>query len=184
VKNTCHASVETKGYCFYKSTNGIKRHLAVDSLGFPFFTHCTKANISDDKGLVEMLAENIDYFKNRPLDLPQLTILLDNGYHPDAITKQLVNIYPEIMDKVQFELSPKPSKQQKAAQGKAGFVPVKVRWVVERSNAWVERCKSLVKNFERNLFNSNQKLKLCFVRLLFKRLATLSPLTIPPITES
>ena len=56
VKNTCHASVETKGYCFYKLTNGIKRHLAVDSLGFPFFTHCTKANISDDKGLVEMLA--------------------------------------------------------------------------------------------------------------------------------
>jgi hypothetical protein len=95
-----------------------------------------------------------------------------------------MNVYPEIMDKVQFELSPKPSKQQKAAQGKAGFVPVKVRWVVERSNAWVERCKSLVKNFERNLFNSNQKLKLCFVRLLFKRLATLSPLTIPPITES
>ena len=33
-------------YCFYKSTNGIKRHLAVDTLGFPFFTHCTKANLS------------------------------------------------------------------------------------------------------------------------------------------
>jgi hypothetical protein len=24
-------------------------------LGFPFFTHCTKASISDDKGLIEML---------------------------------------------------------------------------------------------------------------------------------
>ena len=184
VKNTCNAGVETKGYCFYKSTNGIKRHLAVDSLGFPIFTHCTKANISDDKGLVEILTENIDYFKNRPLDLPKLTILLDNGYHPDAITKQLVNVYPEIMDKVQFELSPKPSKQEKVAQGKTGFVPVKARWVVERSNAWVERCKSLVKNFERNLFNANQKLKLCFVRLLFKRLATLYPLPIPSKTES
>ena len=56
--------------------------------------------------------------------------------------------------------------------------------VVERSNAWVERCKSLVKNFERNLFNANQKLKLCFVRLLFKRLATLYPLAIPSKTES
>jgi hypothetical protein len=31
VKNTCNASVETKGFCFYKCTNGIKRHLAVDS---------------------------------------------------------------------------------------------------------------------------------------------------------
>jgi transposase len=51
VKNTCNASVKTKGFCFYKATNGIKRHLAVDSLGFPFFTHCTPANVSDDDGL-------------------------------------------------------------------------------------------------------------------------------------
>ena len=31
VKNTCNASRESSGFCFYKSTNGIKRHLAVDS---------------------------------------------------------------------------------------------------------------------------------------------------------
>jgi hypothetical protein len=43
VKNTCNASVDSKGFCFYKSTNGIKRHLAVDTLGFPFFTHCTRS---------------------------------------------------------------------------------------------------------------------------------------------
>ena len=50
VKNTCNASIASKGFCLYKSTNGIKRHLAVDTLGFPFFTHCTKANVSDDAG--------------------------------------------------------------------------------------------------------------------------------------
>jgi hypothetical protein len=50
VKNTCNASVESKGFCFYKATNGIKRHLAVDTLGFPFFVHCTQANGSDDQG--------------------------------------------------------------------------------------------------------------------------------------
>ena len=38
VKNTCNASIESKGFCRYKLTNGIKRHLAVDSLGFPFLT--------------------------------------------------------------------------------------------------------------------------------------------------
>lgn len=172
VKNTCNAGIETKGYCFYKSTNGIKRHLAVDSLGFPFFTHCTKANISDDAGLVEMLTINIQYFKDKPLDLPKITILLDNGYHPDSITKKLEAVYSEIMTKIQFQLAPKPSKQEMAAQGKSGFVPVKARWVVERSNAWVERCKSLVKNFALNLFHANQTLKLCFIRLLIKRLAT------------
>ena len=36
VKNTCNASVKSKGFCKYKATNGIKRHLAVDTLGFPF----------------------------------------------------------------------------------------------------------------------------------------------------
>ena len=41
----------SKGFCFYKATNGIKRHLAVDTLGLPFFTHCTSANLSDDAGL-------------------------------------------------------------------------------------------------------------------------------------
>lgn len=30
-ENTCNASIETKGLCHYKCTNGIKRHLAVDS---------------------------------------------------------------------------------------------------------------------------------------------------------
>ena len=51
VQNTCNASVGSKGFCCYKATNGIKRHLAADTLGFPFFTHCTSANLSDDAGL-------------------------------------------------------------------------------------------------------------------------------------
>lgn len=80
VKNTCNAGIESKGFCFYKTTNGIKRHLAVDILGFPFFTHCTKANVSDDQGLIEMLTQNIDYFKSKPLERPKITILVDHGY--------------------------------------------------------------------------------------------------------
>ena len=35
----------------------------------------------------------------------------------------------------------------------------------------MERCKSLVKNFERTLTNANAKIHLCFVRLMLKRLA-------------
>jgi len=171
VKNTCNASIESKGFCFYKSTNGIKRHLAVDTLGFPFFTHCTKANISDDEGLIEMLSPNIDYFKRKPVNIPKITILLDNGYHPDKIITELEKIYPAIMRKIRFELSPKPSKADKEAQGKSGFVPVKARWVIERSNAWMDRCKSLVKNFERTLSHATTKINLCFLRLMLKRLA-------------
>ncbi len=171
VKNTCNARVESKGFCFYKATNGIKRHLAVDILGFPFFTHCTKASLSDDGGLIEMFKQNIDYFKSKPVDLPKITILVDHGYHPEKLTQALEQIYPEIMTKIQFELSAKPSKAEKEAEGKSGFVPVAARWVIERSNAWVERCKSLVKNFDHTLERSNAKLKLCFIRLMLKRLA-------------
>ncbi|AFY72237.1 transposase family protein [Synechococcus sp. PCC 7502] len=171
VKNTCNAGVESKVFCFYKATNGIKRHLAVDSLGFPFFTHCTKANVSDDQGLIEMFTENIDYFKSKPMNVPKITILLDNGYHPDRIRQELEKIYPQIMSKIKFELSDKPTKAEKASVGKSGFVPIKARWVIERSNAWVERCKILVKNFEKTLFNASTKLNLCFLRLLLIRLA-------------
>ncbi len=83
----------------------------------------------------------------------------------------LKKIYPEIMTKIQFELSPKPSKSEKEKQGKSGFVPVKVRWVIERSNSWMERCKNLVKNFERTLEHANTKIHLCFVRLMLTHIS-------------
>lgn len=139
VKNTCNASIQAKGFCHYKCTNGIKRHLAVDTLGFPLFTHCTPASVSDDQGLVELLSINLDYFTAKPVNIPKITILLDNGYHPDKLTAALQKVYPQMMTKIRFQLAPKPTKAQKAAQGKTGFVPVATRWVIERSNAWMER---------------------------------------------
>nr|WP_240518931.1 transposase [Leptolyngbya sp. BC1307] len=72
---------------------------------------------------------------------------MDNGYHLDKLTEALEAVYPGIMRKIRFELSPKPSKAEKAAQGKPGFVSVVVRGVVKRSNAWIERCKGLTKKF-------------------------------------
>lgn len=174
VKNTCNASVASKGFCFYKATNGIKRHLAVDTLGFPFFTHCTRANVSDDVGLLEMLTQNIDYFKSKPANIAKVTILLDHGYHPEHLTQELEKVYPQIMTKIRFELATKPSKQEKAAQGVSGFVPIATRWIIERSNAWMDRCKILVKNFERTLANATTKVNLCFIRLMLKRLAASS----------
>lgn len=143
-------------------------------MGFPFFTHCTRANVSDDAGLIEMLTYHINYFHLKPVNIPKITILLDHGYHPEHLTQELKKVYPQIMRKIKFELSTKPSKQEKTAQGKSGFVPAIARWVIERSNAWMERCKILVKNFERTLSNATAKLNLCFIRLMIKRLATSS----------
>jgi hypothetical protein len=102
VKNTCNASVDSKGFCFYKATNGIKRHLAIDTQGFPFFTHCTPAHVTDDAGLIEMLTLNIDYCKSKPVNIPKISILLDHGYHPELLTAKLAKIYPQIMTKIKF----------------------------------------------------------------------------------
>ncbi|MEG3991566.1 transposase [Microcoleus sp. S28C3] len=91
-----------------------------------------------------VLAANINYFKDRPDGLPKLTILLDHGYHPTVLSTALEQIYPQIMTKIQFEVAPKPTIAQKQQQEQTGFVVIPTRWVIERSNAWVERCKSLV----------------------------------------
>ncbi|WP_263970858.1 transposase [Leptolyngbya boryana] len=156
------------GFCHYKSTNGIKRHLAVDTLGLPFFTHCTRANVTDDQGLTEMLIDNLDYFRRKPVNIPKVTILLDHGYHPETIAYALQVFYPQILTKICFQLAPKPTK---AAIGKTGFVPVATRWIIERFNAWMERCKSLIKNFECTLDHATAKINLCFIRLMLKHLA-------------
>ncbi len=121
--------------------------------------------------MIELLSHNLDYFRVKPVNIPKITILLDSGYHPDKITAELQKLYPQILTKIRFEVAPKPTKAEKAAQGKTGFVLVATRWVIERSNAWVERCKSLVKNFERTLSHATAKLNLCFIRLMLKRLA-------------
>ncbi len=123
------------------------------------------------KAGIELLTHHLDYFRAKPVNIPKITILLDNRYHPDKITTALQGVYPQIMTKIRLELAPKPTNAEKAAQGKTGFVPVAVRWVIERSNAWMELCKSLVKNFERTLSHATAKLNLCFIRLMLRRLA-------------
>jgi len=94
------------------------------------------ANITDDQGLIELLSHNLDSFA----PTFKITILLDHGYHPDTLQKALQALYPQVMSKI-AQLAPKPTKAR-AAQGKTGFVLVATRWIIERSNAWMERCKS------------------------------------------
>ena len=93
-------------------------------------------------------------------------------YHPETIQVALEEVYPDVMRKIRFERSAKLLKEEKAAAGTLGFVPVPARWVIERSNAWMDRCKGLVKNLERTLAHAKCKIDFCFVRLMLKRLGT------------
>jgi hypothetical protein len=174
-KNTDTANLETKGYCHYKSTNGIKRHLLVDVLGNPYFVKCTAANISDDEGLLAIIKAHIDYF----LDLPEghiITILLDNGYHKEFLEKEIEEIDKRLKSKIKIELSPKITLAQKAKSKqenppKLGFVVIFKRWIVERTNAWINQCRVLWKNCEGLLETSETKIRICAIRLILKRIA-------------
>ena len=171
VKNTYNPTVKSKGFCFYKGTNGIKRHLLIAG-DFRSSLTAPKGMCLTIGGWLKCGQTTLTILNPSRPELPKTTILLDHGYHPNKIKEELEKIYPEIMTRIKFERSPKLSKAQKKNLGKSGFIPVKAPWVIERSNAWMERCKSLVKNFERTLENATANVNFCFVRLMVKRLAT------------
>jgi hypothetical protein len=174
-KNTDTADFETKGYCWYKSCNGIKRHLLVDVLGNPYFVRCTKASLSDDDALVEIIRENKQYF----LDLPNghiITILLDNGYHKEYLEQEIQKIEPQLSKRIRIEISEKITPKRRAAAkeenpAKQGFVVIAKRWIVERTNAWVNQCRVLWKNCEGLLRTSEAKIRICAIRLILRRMA-------------
>lgn len=66
---------------------------------------------------------------------------------------------------IRFDVSSKPQVYQfnKRLRPELEIVGRVIGITIERSNAWVERCKSLVKNFDRTLARVNAKLKLCFI---------------------
>jgi len=174
-KNTDTANIETRGFCWYKATNGIKRHLLVDVLGNPYFVCCTKANSSDDDGLLEIIRENKRYF----LDLPvghTTTILLDNGYHKEHLEQEIELIEAMLSQRIKIEIAEKITPERRAAQAaekpaKKGFVVIKKRWIVERTNAWINQCRVLWKNCEGLLATSEAKIRICTIRLILRRIA-------------
>ena len=174
-KNTDTADIATKGFCWYKATNGIKRHLLVDVSGNPYFVHCTKASLSDDDGLLEIIRENIQYFMVLPAEFV-VTILLDNGYHKEYLEQEIEKIEPELASRIRIEIAEKITPAQRAAAKaenpiKQGFVVIKKRWIVERTNAWLNQCRSLWKNCEGLLRTSEARIRICAIRLILRRIA-------------
>lgn len=144
----------------------------MDVLGTPFFVSCTPANVSDNRGFIQIVKDNVEFFLCLPsvAGSPALTILLDGGYDKAFIEKHLQAICPDILSKVAIEIAPKMSPEQKQEEGVSGFVVVHKRWIVERSNAWLEKCRLLWKNCESKLTTSVAEIKLCFIRLILRRL--------------
>ena len=147
VKNTDTAG--HKGYDAGKKVSGIKRHIAVDTQGLPHGIHVTTANVTDRAGALAMFDEN-------RADLSQVQkVLVDGGYtgKPFAAAVQSpLGAAVEVVKRNELHT----------------FVVLPKRWVVERSFAWLEKCRRLWKNCERKLNTSLQMVVLAFMVLISK----------------
>jgi len=64
---------------------------------------------------------------------------------------------------IQVEIAAKPESAK-------GFVPVRKRWVVERTFAWMNFFRRLAKDYERNTKNSESMIYLAQIQIILNRL--------------
>ena len=148
MKNTDTA--EEKGYDAGKKVSGIQRHITVDTQGLSHAIGVTTANVTDRKGALTALSVYQE-------DLTQVQgILGDAGYSGQPFAD---GVREWIGSEVQI------AKRSELHQ----FKVIPKRWGVERSFAWLEKCRRLWKNCERKLQSSLGMVALAFIALLLKR---------------
>jgi len=87
------------------------------------------------------------------------TLFADGGYQGPKFRKGLAAIMPTLSVQIV-----KRSDQAK------GFELVPRRWVVERTIAWLNRCRRLAKDFENRTCNALAFVKLASIRLMMRKL--------------
>ena len=145
--------IDPSGYDAGKKVTGKKRHILVDTLGLLLHAIVHPADIQDRDGGVLLLST---LFGTYPF---LVKLFADAGYQgtkfADAVAKHLPHLAIEIV---------KRSDQAK------GFVVLPMRWVVERTLAWLNRCRRLAKDFENLTDNALAFLRLASIRLMLRRL--------------
>ena len=148
VKNTDTA--REKGYDAGKKVSGIKRHIIVDTNGLPHAIEVTTANVTDRDGAILLT-------KNAKQNLSAiLKLLVDGGYSGQKFAlsiKKIIGAEVEVVKRSELHT----------------FKVIPRRWVVERSFAWLEKCRRLWKNCEKKLSTSRQMIILAFISLLMRR---------------
>jgi transposase len=149
VKNADTA--QCKGYDAGKKVSGIKRHIAVDTNGLPHAICVTTADVTDRDGALTMFTAAKDNL------LSVTHILVDGGYSGEkfaAAVKETIGAEVQVAKRNELHK----------------FAVIPKRWVVERSFAWLEKCRRLWKNCERKINTSLQFVVLAFIRILINRL--------------
>jgi len=138
-----------------KKVKGRKRPLLVDTLGLGLAVRITSAQMEDGVAAVELLKQV------NAADLPRLpTIFGDSKYHNRALEEWLAENRPGW----RIEVKARP-------EGTKGFLPVRKRWVVERTNAWNGRARRNSKDYERKPESAAAMIQLSNIHLMLRKLA-------------
>jgi putative transposase len=143
------------GYDGAKKIDGRKRHIVVDTLGLLVAVVVTAANVDDGAAAPKVMG------KLDPKAFPRLAaIFADNKYHNHDFYAWLK---PHSRDKWHLEISSRPA-------GSKEFQPLRIRWVVERTFAWLGRYRRNSKDYERRTDSSESMLLLSSMSLMLRRL--------------
>lgn len=152
---TTEVGGEERGYDGGKQIRGRKRHVLVDTCGYLLAVLVTSAARHD--GLVALnLLQQLD-----PLEYPRLQVIFgDTKYQKHELKDWLQRHRPQWTIVVGCP-----------PVGTTGFVPVPIRWTVERTHAWNGRARRNSKDYERTVESSAAMLKLSGLNLLLNRLS-------------
>jgi len=141
------------GFDAGKKVKGRKRHILTDTCGFLIFILVHAADIQDRDGAVDVLAAVRTRF-------PWLRhVFADGGYAGDKLRSALVG-----MGKWTIDIIKRSDKAK-------GFEVLPRRWVVERTFAWLGRCRRLAKDWERSIASSTAWALIASIRMLTRRTA-------------
>jgi putative transposase len=142
-----------KGYDGAKKVSGRKRHVVVDTLGLVLAVAVTSAALDDAEAAPQVLA------KVHNKEMPRLRKLwADNKYHNYAL-------YEWVAGEGFYEV-----EVVRRAEGQKGFAVLPKRWVVERTLAWLGRCRIHSKDYERLPECSEAQVHLSMIHLMLRRL--------------
>ena len=144
------------GYDGGKKTKGRKRHIFVDILGILLAVIVTPASVQDRDGGARLM-----HLVAGLIPTVQLAFV-DYAYNGEVIAQASRDTG------IATEMTVKP-------EGQEGFIPVRKRWVVERTFGWMTWSRRLSKDYEKTAASSQAWFEIAMGRLLCQRLAGLTP---------
>ena len=147
------AHVDPHGYDAGKKVKGKKRHVLVDTQGLLLHAIVTSADIQDRDGGAWLLATLFGLYPFL------LRLYADGGYQG-----------PEFRAAVRALLEPVEVEIVKRSDQAKGFVVLPKRWVVERTLAWLGRCRRLAKDWEVLSHKARAFLIMASIRFMVRRL--------------